>query len=207
MNTDAYTAELICKSMGMPSFEYDPACTHAAEAIRVLLKPSFHPEVCVTFADGRVSVVSARFMIWRQVEPAPMLADRAEGAVSEAAFAGLISAMVPITRPNALPGIMIDGMPTEVLHFQSGAVALKAGGNGGRKGDFSAFLAMAVATAWDCISSPYCRNALAEAGEYVGKSLPRDAEPARKRTIETLVLGSDEDRAQVIEALKRHHGT
>jgi hypothetical protein len=189
--------------MGMQSFEDDPACTSAAEAIRLLLKPSFHPEICLTFADGKVLVVSARVMIWRQFEPSPVLTDRAEGTVPAAEFAKLFSSLVPVTRPGAVPGIVIDGMPSELLHFQSGAVALKVGGNASGKGDFSGFVALAIATAWEYVSNPYCRNSLAEAAEYVGASLPREPEPARKPTIGTMVLGPGEDRAQLLEALRR----
>jgi hypothetical protein len=190
--------------MGMPSFEEDPACTRAVEAIRLLLKPSFHPEVCLTFADGNVSVVTARSMIWRQFEPSPMLTDRDEGTIPSVVFNDLIASMVPVAQAGVVTGIMIDGMPTELLHFQTGAIALRTGGNAGRKGSFSGFIALAIATAWDCISSPYCRNSLAEAAEYIGKSLPRESEPERKPLIETMVLGPQEDRAQLLEALRRH---
>lgn len=204
MRTDEYTAEAICKCMGIPSFEADPACTNATEAIRLLLKPSFHPEVCLTFVNGKVSVVCARFMIWRQFEPSPMVTDRAEGAVPAAAFTELRSSMVPVSRPGAVPGIIIDGMPSELLHFQQGSVVLRVGGNAGGKGDFSAFVTLAIVAAWEHISSSYCRNALAAAAEYVGKSLPREQESPRKPTIETMVLGPKEDREQLLQALRKH---
>lgn len=204
MRTELYTAELICKCMGLPSFEQDPACTSADEAVRLLLKPSFHPEICLTFADGLVSVVSARSMIWHQFEPSPILTDRAEGNLSPASFTKLLDSMVPVARPGAVPGIMIDGMPSELLRFRQGALELKVGGNAGVKGDFSAFVALALTTAWGCISSPHCRNSLAEAAHYVGMKLAREQEPTRKPTIETMILGPQEDRAQLLEALRKH---
>ena len=207
MKTDLYTADAICKSMGLPSFELDPACTGAAEGIRLLLKPSFHPEICLTFADDHVSVVCAREMIWRQVEPSPMFTYRSEAALPAGAFETLLTSLVPMSRSDskAVPGITIDGMPTELLHFRSGALVLKVGGNGGRKGDFSAFVALAIDTAWQCSSNSHCRNSLAEAAEYVGSILPREADLPRKPVVQTMVLGPDEDRAQVLEALRRHH--
>jgi len=206
MKTDAYTPEAICKCMGIASFDDDPACTESAEAIRLLLMPSFHPEICITFMPDKVSVVCARAMIWRQFEPSPMLADRSEGGMQPATFAGLLGSMLPsVTSPDAVPGITIDGMPTQLLHFRAGALALKVGGNGGKKGDYSAFIAHAIAVSWDSISSAYCRNALAEAAEYVGKSLPRLPEPQRKPVVETVVLGLEEDRAQLMEALRRKY--
>ena len=190
--------------MGMSSFEEDPTCKRAVKAVRLLLKPSFHPEVCLTFADGNVSVVCARTMIWRQFKPLPVLTDRAEGTIALSRFADLLSLVGPIARPGAVPGIMIDGMPLDLLHFQDGSVALKAGGNASRKGDFSTFVAQAIATAWECISNPYCRNSLADAAEYVGKSFPREVAPPRKPTIETMVLGPQDDREQLLEALRKH---
>ena len=189
--------------MGMPAFEQDPACTDVPEAVRVLLKPSFHPEVCLTFVEGNVSVVCARSMVWRQFEPAPMVTDRADGTFSANLFTELTSSIVPASHRGTVSGIMIDGMPVEALHFQSGGVKLKIGGNAGRKGDFSGFVARAIATAWTAISNPYCRNSLAEAAEYVGRRLPRESEPPRKPTIGTIVLGPKEDREQLLEALRR----
>lgn len=193
--------------MGLPSFEQDPACTNAAEGIRLLLKPSFHPEICLTFTGDHVSVVCAREMIWRQFEPLPMPAFRSEAALPAGAFEALLTSLAPMSRPNlnAVSGITIDGMPAELLHFRAGTLTLKVGGNGGRKGDFSAFIALAISTAWNCSPNPHCRNSLAEAAEYVGDKLPRQPEPPRKPVVETMVLGPEEDRAQVLEALRRHH--
>lgn len=203
MRTGEYTAEAICKCMGLPSFEDDPSCVGAVEALRLLLKPSFHPEVCLTFVGGKVFVVCARSMIWHQFEPSPMLTDRAEGVISAEVFTKLASSMAPISHTGGVPGIVIDGMPSELLHFQQGRVALRVEGNAGGKDDYSAFVALAIVAAWECISSPHCRNALAEVAKYVNKSLPREQGSPRKPTIETMVLGPKEDREQLLEALRR----
>lgn len=206
MRTDSYTAEAICKSLGLPSFDQDPACLQAAAALRLLLKPSFHPEICLTFLDGKVSVVSARFMIWRQFEPSPMLTDRAEGALTDEAFAALLASTTPVAKPGDIPGIVIDGMPVELLCFRGGALALKAGGNASGEGDHATFVGSAITTAWECISNSHCRNSLVDAAEYVGKKLPRDPELPRKPTVETMILGAEEDRMKVLDALRRLQG-
>lgn len=205
MRTEAYTPDAICQCMGIPSFAEDPACVNANEALRLLLKPSFHPEVCLTFADGQVSAVCARWMIWRQFEPAPMLTDRDVGQVSSDVFARLLAGFSPVATPGAVPGIVIDGMPADILHIQRGAVQARHGGNAGQRGDFSAFVSMAITEAWRAVENIHCRNALAEAAEYVGTKLARIPEPPRKPTIETVVLGPEEDRAQLLEALRKHH--
>jgi hypothetical protein len=194
--------------MGLPPFEQDPGCKEAAEGVRLLLKPAFHPETCLTFADGRVSVVCARELIWRRLEPSPVLTDRTQAELSPGTFAGLLASLLQISDsgPSAVPGITIDGMPVEVWYFRSGTLVLKIEGNGGKKGDFSAFIALAITTAWRCISNSHCRNSLAQAAEYVGThTLPREVEPPRKPVVGTVFLGSEEDRAQLLGALQRHH--
>lgn len=207
MRTDLYTAEAICQSMGLPSFDQDPACLRATAAMRLLLKPSFHPEICLTFTDGKISVVSARFMIWHQFEPSPMLTDRAEGWMPDDTFIALLASTKPVAaNPDAVPGLIIDGMPSELLCFSEGAVTLRAGGNAGRRGDYSHVIGVAITAAWERIANPHCRNALVDVAGYVDIKLPRDPEPDRKPTVETMVLGAEDDRMQVIEALRKIHG-
>ena len=205
MRIEAYTPEVICQSLGLPSFAADPSCTTAKEAVRVLLMPSFHPEVCLTIADGKSSVVSAREMIWRQFEPAPMITDKAAGEVPAESVAVLAAALLQTTQDVELSGIAIDGMPTEIRLFREGKVLLEVRENVGRKSVLASYVAQAISTVWSSIENAYCRNALAEAAEYAGVSLPRVQEPPRKPTIETLVLGPEEERTQLLEALRKHH--
>lgn len=205
MQTDAYTADAICQCMGLLSFDGDLELASASEAVRLLLKPSFHPEVCITIADAQVSVVSARSMIWRMFEPAPVLTDRAQASLSSEAFDSLLRQMQPVKQANGVPGIVIDGMPTDLLHIKTGKIVLRVGGNaGGRRGDFSAFVSAVIRAVWDLISNVHCRNALADTAGYVGESLPRLDEPPRKPTVATVVLGPAEERAELLAALKRH---
>ncbi len=202
MKTEAYTAEAICVSLGIPSFIGDPACLRAKCALRLLLKPSFHPEICLTFADEKVLVVCARGMVWRQLEPAPMLTDRAEGVVSAEARRSLIERAAAVANLERFPSMFVDGMPSEFLLFHDGSLTLRGEGNAGRVGDFSRMVELAIVSAWNCISNVHSRNALADASEYVGKKLARESAPARKPVMETMILGVEEDRAQLIEALR-----
>ena len=70
MQLEQYTADAICRSMGLDAFAPSgPSC------VRVVLRPSFHPEVCVTVAEtagsarARMSVVALTEMLWRQHAP------------------------------------------------------------------------------------------------------------------------------------------
>lgn len=206
MQTDAYTPTNICQCLGLVGFDVDPQLSKANEAIRLLLKPSFHPEVCVTIVDGRVSVVAARWMIWRQFEPAPMLTDRAEGELSEETFARLVAKFNEASTTVQGTGLAIDGMPVDALLFRSGSQVLRVQQNVGLRAPFAAISAQVISEAWNSLESAYCRNALAEAGKYAGLTLPLTPEPPRKPTIETLILGPEGDRIQLMQALKKHHG-
>jgi hypothetical protein len=138
-------------------------------------------------------------------EPAPMLTDKDSGKLFPEEFASLIEAMKPLERQGTVSGIVIDGMPVDLVHLRNGTAQGRHEGNAGGNGDFSSFVSQAISVAWQRIENVYCRNALAEAAEYVGTRLPRSTEPQRKPTIETVVLGPEEDRAQLLEALRKMH--
>ncbi|MGH8037677.1 MAG: hypothetical protein ACREPD_08060 [Stenotrophomonas sp.] len=201
MRTDAYTAEAICSSLGLPSFANDPVCTQAKRAVRILLTPSFHPEICLTFADGKLDVVSAREMIWHQVEPAPMLADRAKQTIPPELLTDLFEHLEAEETSSKNGWGMIDGMSAELLAFRDGVLVLSTGRRDCLRGDSSAWVKLAISLAWQSLSDPYCRNALAAAARYIDEHLPLDIEPARKPAVTTLVLGPAEDRAELLAAI------
>jgi hypothetical protein len=205
MHIKAYTPETICQCLGLVGFEVDPGLSKAGEAMRLLLMPSFHPEVCITIADGRVSVVAARSMIWRQSDPAPMFAYKDEGEITAESFSRLIAAFAEVADVTKASGLAIDGMPVDFLLLQRGSPLQRVQHNVGRQSRFATFAAQVVSAAWNSLQNVYCRNALAKAAKYGGLELPLIPEPPRKPTIGTLVLGPEEDRAQLLEALRKHH--
>ena len=56
------------------------------------------------------------------------------------------------------------------------------------------------------IGSSSIRNALADAGSYVGLRIPLEVVPPAKDVVQTLILGSQEETAQLLEALRKQHG-
>lgn len=204
MRTDAYTADAICVCMGLPSFANDPVCTRAKRSVRILLTPSFHPEICVTFADGKLEVVSARDMIWHQFEPAPMLTDRAEKTIAPEVLTELFEHLEAQETSSKDGWAMIDGMPAELLAFREGVPMFSTGRRACSRADSPAWVRQAISVAWQSILDPYCRNALSAAAKYIGEDLPLDIEPARKPAIRTLMLGPAEDRAELLAAIQRN---
>lgn len=203
MHTDAYTAEAICVCLGLSSFANDPACTHAKRSVRILLTPSFDPEICMTFSDDKLEVVSGRAMIWHQFEPAPMPTDRAEQVIPPEFLTELLEHVEAMDVSNKDGWVMIDGMSADVLAYREGTVRFNAGRQSCLRGDTSALVRLAIRLAWTSISHPHCRNALSAAGKYVSEDLPVEVEPPRKPAITTLVLGPAEDRAELLAAIQR----
>lgn len=209
MLPDHYTPATVCQCIGLPGFETDPDLTSSGEAIRILLQPSFHPEVCITFKSGpkesAVSVVAARAMVWHLLNPAPVLADQDQGEVSMECFTHLATALAAAGSNPEGTGIVLDGMPANALLMRNGELLFKAHHNAGTPSAFSTFVAQAISAAWGSLQSSPCRNALVHAAAYTGLDLPLDPEPPQKPTVETMVLGSEEDRRELLNALKQHH--
>ncbi|WP_282296523.1 hypothetical protein [Stenotrophomonas sp. PS02289] len=203
MRTDAYTDDAICASMGLPLFEHDPACLSAKRALRILLKPSFDPEICLSFVDGAVSVVSARATIRHQFQPAPIPTDRARASLEPGSFTALLDDIERVADTAVGSGFMIDGMNAEVALFREGVLVFRVTRVAGMRDDWAAILGRVIETTWESIESPYCRNTLADAGKYAGLTLPQETEPVRKPFVGTVVLGTEEERTEVLEALRK----
>jgi hypothetical protein len=56
------------------------------------------------------------------------------------------------------------------------------------------------------IEHPGIRNALADTGRYVGLQIPVEAVPPAKAIVRTIVLGSQDETSQLLEALRKQHG-
>lgn len=98
---------------------------------------------------------------------------------------------------------MIDGMNAEVALFREGVLVFRVTRVAGMRDDWAAILGRVIETTWESIESPYCRNTLADAGKYAGLTLPQETEPVRKPFVGTVVLGTEEERTEVLEALRK----
>jgi hypothetical protein len=206
MNTADYTTDSICRSLGLPGFEAGPLLRDADAALRLLLQPSFHPEVCVTFSivPGRetIDVCAARRMIWHLPHPTLVSTDSQQCEVRLGELSALLLQFASSTTGFAGPGIMIDGMPVDAVQFQAGSPVHRVKHNVAASSPFGTFVARALDLAWNSISNAHCKNAIASAAEYANLDLPRTEEPERKPVVKTMVLGSPEDRHQLLEALR-----
>jgi hypothetical protein len=207
MNTTDYTPESICLSLGLPGFEDDHSLRNTDVALRLLLQPSFHPEVCVTFFKTHerevLAVSAARNMIWHLPRPTPVPTDSEECEVATGCLQTLLLQFARSTTGLLVPGIMIDGMPVDAIALQRGSPVRRVKHNVSARSPYAEFVAQALNLAWGSLANPFCKNAIASAAKYARLDLPRTEEPERKPVFRILVMGSGEDRHELLEALRR----
>ena len=201
------TPENLCRAMGLGPFEPAPG-DGELDALRVLLMPSFHPEMCLTFRhdamQARLEVVAARSQIWRQqgIAPFPAPVDAAGGHVEATTLEELVRAWHVAIQPQPRDSVVIcDGVHAHaVLRTREGVARLDA--VLGERPAFDHLVRAALAAAWEIVAEPRVRNAIADLS---GRDLPRSEVPPDKPLFTTMVLASDSEAALLLAALKRHH--
>lgn len=208
MRLEQYTADAICRSMGLDAFEP----TGPSPAVRVLLKPSFHPEVCLTLTPDAdptracLSVVALTESFWRQQAPRRLPELREEIAVPadvySEAVTGLASALADRDRGDRM--ICVDGMGIECCHVSTDGIERFA--EHVYRSTLSTFLDRLIWVAWTACRVTGVRNALADCAWYLGKDYPRESDPERPPVRRVLILGEPDARAEYFELLRSRAG-
>jgi len=199
---EQYTADAICQSMGLDGF-VETGWT--VPTLRLLLKPSFHPEVCVTLHGApeasRLSVVALTERLWGQPSLRRLPELQEETTVPTPAFdraCESFAATLGACRKRDR-AVYLDGMGVECCFVRDGELQQFAE-HAFRPG-VSRFVSELVRLAWEPCREPRVRNALAECASYVGAEYPRDPEPVAPLVSGLLVLGTPEARADFFELL------
>ncbi|WP_437939264.1 hypothetical protein [Sorangium sp. So ce341] len=205
MLTEQYTADAICSAMGLPAFIERSL---PLPALRLLLMPSFDPEVCITLAgaagDERLSVVALTESLWQQAAPRRLSAWREHVELSTDAvvhsfadFGAAVAANREVTGRIAC----IDGMPVEGCSITGTGVERIACHP--YRPAVSGFVSKLIRLAWESCSGPGVRNGLAACARYVGVNLPPEATPPAVARSRVVILGGSDDRADLLEQLAR----
>ena len=199
MRLDAYTDDAICNAMGLGQFEH----VGGERAIRLLLKPSFHPEACVTVEPARLHVVALRSMLWREPVPCRLLEYAETASLVADQFDRLIGAFDLALAEDANRGelVCLDGMPISALRID-GDRRWKFGGHPTGSGQ-SQFVVNLLRLAHASVSSVHLRNRIAEYGRYLSQAFKIEPEPELPNTAGVLVLGAPDDRADYFKELQR----
>ena len=97
--------------------------------------------------------------------------------------------------------VCFDGMPVEGFSITGTGVERIAGHP--YRPAVSAFVSKLIRLAWESCSGPGVRNGLAACARYVGVKLPVEALPPAVERSRLLILGSSEDRTDLLEQLAR----
>jgi hypothetical protein len=114
MHPDQYTADTICHSMSLGPL-IDPSWDADDLAIRVLLKPSFDPEACITVTRSkgnvRLNVVVLAEFLWHQQHPCRLPAFHDDSNLSLNQFSRIAHFHhSAVTDDAAQRFVSIDGM-------------------------------------------------------------------------------------------------
>lgn len=207
MPFDAYTPDVICRSMGIPAF-IEPAWTaFGSSSLRILLKPSIHPEVCITLearSDGvRLSVVALEEMLWRKIMPQRMSYCVHSAMLPVECFTDWDMEFTAAAAAFALPRsiVILDGMPVVVGRvIQGRAETIEGHPNHPAT---KRLVRRLLLLAWNECWMPGVRNRLAGCARHVGLDLPRIPQPLTKKTYRIGVFGTPDERAEYFRLVER----
>lgn len=144
MQTKDYTPDAICRSLGLGDFDEGRPRGKAHRSLRLLLCPSFDPEVCITFedVDGRLACQGAvaRTQIWTLASPGLVTTDRTEHSLGQAGFEDVAGRF---RNTLAQPGeavVILDGMQVHACLREYGRVVTVTD-NPAKNSPLSTFLA------------------------------------------------------------------
>lgn len=200
MKPEQYTDDAVCFAMGLGRF-VPPA---AEDIVRLVCRPSFHPEVCVTLTPNEIVVVALQSSLQREPSPSRMLelSERAtlSGDELERICTAFDRALAESSRPPRRV-VICDGMAVSAVRVRadkverfSGHVVNEAEGQ---------LVSAALALALSKTSSLPLRNRIAWCGRYVSsgddRSWPIEPEPRLPQPLisRLLVLGAPEEREEL----------
>jgi hypothetical protein len=209
MRLEDYTPDAICQAMKLPGF-IEPSWMEAEQpTLRVLLTPSFTPELCITvFGKPEatvLSIVALAEQFWSQRGEGYSLSNGEELQLPSGVFEevhGLFHKAHGAPAPDNTVAYC-DGMGSELcLVSRAGTRRLSAhlsAHHAARE-----LIARLIDVAWSTSQLPKIRNALAQAAAYLDKKYPLQEVAPESSLTRLAVLGTPEDRRDYLAALKRH---
>jgi hypothetical protein len=205
---DEYTPDAICQAMGLSAF-VEPEWVNRAELVmRVLLKPSFHPEICVTIGGaGDLSVVTFDKKSFWHSSPGELLTTwREEKPITSQTCIDLtgIFRETQESLDKSKSYICCDGMGIDACLISARDRTEFSGNVGGQRG-IHAFVRAVAETSWNSCSRAEVRNSLSAALYYVGGDQPQ-SEGEGLPVVKIGVFGDDREREELLRAIQKKTG-
>ena len=195
MQLKHYTADAICHSMCIGPL-VDPSWESGTLAIRLLLKPSFHPEACITIVRrenaASLDVTVLTEMLWQHDYPCRLPAHHDHCHLTMTQFTRLAYYHhEAATDLNAGRTVCVDGMGINCVwksgntcdQFQSNVVDQS----------LRLFVAQMIDHAWHNSTNAGVRNGLAQCARYLGAEYPADSVASEPTLFRLGVFGTADD--------------
>lgn len=203
MRLEDYTNDNICTALGIGPFHP----IGAEPVIRLLLKPSFHPETCITLEPRRLYLAALETLLWHQESPRHMQGytetiEPAEGVFGE--MRALFEQAADENGGDTKKWITVDGMPVSAVLVDGKYHRVFHGNPHDNKQ--TDFVARMIRFAHTAAETAYLRNRIAWCGWYVGEKFAEEPEAYRPQVSRMMVLGEAEARAEYFEMLRNKYG-
>jgi hypothetical protein len=202
MNYEDYNADSICRSLGLSSFIDSRWSGEKSSALRIVLKPSFDPEVVFTLTTdnrwGLMSVVAAKNRIWASKLSSSIKIFEDSFSIKESDFLQFVRAFDEALMESKIPNkrVTLDGMAIEACSLIDSRIE-KFGDHVSTNGAVFEFVVRLIKYAWEACGHPEVKNAVLSVAGYVNLSFPKIEVPATpsKPRVNILVLGTPEGRS------------
>ena len=208
MRLEDYTADDICRAMGLPGFVEQPWVQSEDPNLRLVLTPSFHPELCITLArsaDGTwLSVVVLLKRLWAERSLVCLPHESEATNLPSAAFEEVL-ALFTAAHASFDPErryVCVDGMGSaSCLVSRTGTKLLDA--HVSAHVATGQFIGRLIELAWNACCHPGVRNALAQAALYLGGEYPIQEVAPQPAVTRLAVLGTPEEKSQYLAILQQ----
>lgn len=216
MNIEDYTPNNICKALGIQGFTQDTVFDNSEQAFRLLLCPSFDPEICITFWRSEnhhvLEVHSCLEKLWGQssliipgkfIFEGKLILDRE----FEAIFQLTQNSVETISRTDLLKNqVMCDGMGFDCF-VKNGGESWSVSGNAYSELPELSFVNKVLEFCWAKMDGSRIKNAVADAARYKEIDFPKQEvlDPPDKTNL--YVLGNQDEREEFLKMLWKADGT
>ena len=207
MNLKDYTVDNICRAMLLPGFIEDSWTQSDQPVLRLVLTPSFSPEVCLTITHRNdqtiISVDAFVEQFWLLPSPVQSSPCNFEEVICESnVFDHIVNLfeMAEEKSKQKLGYICIDGMGIETCLISRGCI---------RQFKFhvanqepGGFVSQTIAKAWNGCRDPQIRNALAHCAFYLGERYSLEEMPPKVSVVNLAILGTPSEKHEYLEKLR-----
>jgi len=211
MRIEDYTPDAICMALEGRKFRDDELFGQNESVLRLLLRPSFDPEVCITLGSGLtedwLELCTFHEMFWHKASAADRPAVfKVRVAIVRGSLDNCTRDFVEAHRlleeTSPKNWMVLDGMPVSAICSVAGSV-LELDLNVGARDEFHSFVANILNQLFPLIPPGPCRNSIVRAGRYVDLRLPIDTLPKIEAGTRLLILGEEKGKREVTDALDR----